>query len=204
MFGTSKEDIQDSGNASYLNTPYLGDAVLSNVFVEDINSKSGDTYPNVLKFQFIVLGKDILDNDVKGQIVEKAEFPPRDTDTPDKIRNKTGRIGYIMKYFMKEEDVLISNVNSWAEFVDVVVKRFEKNGSYSSVPVRLKVVGNVYNGNANVQIPNYKGFLQGEDSMSAISFSNNEMKANREYIQAIQEPEAEPSALVGDDEADLF
>lgn len=202
-FGTSKEEIQDSGNASYLSMPYLGEARLSSVVVEDIESKSGDLYPDVLKFQFKVLGEDVAGNDVKGQIVEKAEFPPRDDDDQKKITNKTGRIGYIMKYFMPEEDVLINNVSSWREFADVVVKRFEKNSGYSDVPVKLKVVGNVYNGNANVQIPNYKGFLQGEQSDSAITFSKNELAANREYMQAQTLPD-DNVEVVASDPDDLF
>lgn len=202
-FGTSKAEIQDSGNASYLSMPYLGEARLASVFVEDIESKSGDVFPDVLKFQFKVLGEDVQGNDVKGQIVEKAEFPPREDDDQKKITNKTGRIGYIMKYFMPEEDVLINNVSSWREFADVVVKRFEKNSGYVDVPVKLKVVGNVYNGNANVQIPNYKGFLQGKDSESAITFSKNELSANREYIQAQTVPDDNVQTVETDPD-DLF
>lgn len=202
-FGTSKAEIQDSGNASYLSMPYLGEARLTSVVVEDIESKSGDLFPDVLKFQFKVLGEDVVGNDVKGQIVEKAEFPPREDDDQKKITNKTGRIGYIMKYFMPEEDVLINNANSWREFVDIVIKRFEKNSGYVDIPVKLKVVGNVYNGKANVQIPNYKGFLQGESSDSAITFSKNELSANREYIQVQTVPD-DNVEVVESDPDDLF
>lgn len=208
QFGTSKDNIQDSGQAPFLSMPYLGPARLVKVYKEDIEGKDGTTYPNVLKFQFKVLGEDIEGNNVKGHIIEKAEFPPREDDDQEKVNNKTGRIGYIMKYFMSEEDAIIdgSQIKNWEHFVDTVLKRFEKNSDFNEVPVRLKVPANVYNGSANLQIPNYKGFLQGKDSDHSISFSRSEQQDNRKYQEAQTLPgdDEEPVGVGAGDADDLF
>lgn len=205
-FGTNKDNIQESGQAPYLNKPYLGEARLVKVYKEDIKGNDGTVYPDVLKFQFKLKGEDVEGNSVKGHITEKAEFPPKEDDTPEKVNNKTGRVGYIMKYFMPEEDVIIEDVDSWAEFTDKVLRRFKKHDDYPEVPIKIKAVGNVYKGNANIQIPNYKGFIQGKDSEHSLSFSQSELQDNRKYLEAQTLPsDDEPAgASSGEDADDLF
>lgn len=206
----SEEDVQSSGNAPFLTMPYLGKARLVDVYSETIEGKDGTEYPNVLQFRFKTFGKDIQGNDVKGHVIEKTEFPPREDDDPDKVDNKRKRVGYIMKYFIPMEEIVGQekgiDADNWEQFVQEVIKRFEAHDDYDEVPIKIKVPANIYQGEANLQIPNYKGFIQGKDSEEAISFTSNEMKDNKEYVQLQTEPDegAPDGATDGMNEDDVF
>lgn len=49
--------------------------------------------------------------------------------------------------------------------------------------IRLKVLGNVYQGNARVQTPLYPGFISDEESESPVTLSQREEDENREFLR---------------------
>lgn len=185
QFGTSEQNIQDDSGAPRVANPVIGKVKLINVEKRTIKSKDNVEFPNVLAFTWkFVEGEDIAGNDVKGFTAEKLEWEPREDDSQEKVSNKTGRIGYIMKKYLGEEKAIIdgSKIKSWEHFVDTVVKRFEENPDAFKKVTKLKVPANEYKGNVNVEIPNYKGFLQSSKDDNPLAFSRSEEQANAKWL----------------------
>lgn len=197
-FQTSKQGIQDSGGAPRLNYPYIGPARLINVENQTIEGKDGTEYPNVLTFTFELGGTDILDNNVRGQVVEKLEWAPREDDDAQKTQNKIDRIGYIAKYWLGEDKAAAISGNSWEEFINNVVDEFKKLDDYTKKVITLKVTGQVYNGTPSVNIPNYRGFISDDDSASQVTFSKKEIQDNNRYVAEMKSSPTESGDLVED------
>lgn len=209
QFGTDEKNIQDDSGAPRLQNPAIGKVKLSNVEKRTIKSGDGTEFPNVLTFTWkFVDGKDVSGQSIKGFEVEKLEWEPREDDSPEKVRNKTGRIGYIMKKYLGKEKALIdgSKIKSWEHFIDTVVARFEKTPEAFEKITKLKVPANEYQGNVTVDIPNYKGFLQSSKEDNPLAFSRSEEQANAKWmatknLTADAPPEGEPEV---DDDEELF
>lgn len=185
QFGTSEQNIQDDSGAPRLANPAIAKAKLAGVEKVTIKSKDNVEFPNVLKFTWkFTGGEDVAGNDIKGFEVEKLEWEPREEDSQEKVNNKTGRIGYIMKKYLGEEKAIIdgSKIKSWEHFVDTVVDRFEKTPEAFKKTTKLKVPANEYQGKVDVQIPNYKGFLQSSKDDNPLAFSRSERQANAKWL----------------------
>lgn len=110
------------------------------------------------------------------------ELQPREEDEESKVNNKIDRILYIVGKITGQD----KNVQgeTWKDFTDKVVselKPYVENKS-KRPELYLKLIGNVYNGRANLQIPGYKGFLERKDSGKMPTVSQKEQERNKEYI----------------------
>lgn len=198
MLQTSKSGIQDSGGAPRLTNPYLGPCKLTDVKVEDITSKDGKVFENCLIFTFTLEGEDIAGNDVSGFIVQKTEWPIRQDDDQQKTQNKLDRVGYILKYIVGEEKAASVAGRDWAEYAQSALQ-IANSVEYSEIPLRVKVVGDTY-GTPSVEIPNYRGFLEGKDSSAPIAFSPKEERKNAKYMAAKSTSPDSDDDLMGTDE----
>lgn len=198
-FGPDKDDVQESQRKPELSYPYCGNGYLNDVF----GDQYGEDDKDVLVFQFVATD----DEKFKGEDAEydevafrKIEWPPRDRDLEEPegggdspFQNAVKRVVYISKYFLGEETALkVADFEAadphewWSKFRDRVISAF-KEVDYSEKPIRFKVVGNVYQGNARLQMPRYLGFISDENSDEPTSFNDGEKQDNREYISAVSE-----------------
>lgn len=198
MLQTSKSGIQDSGGAPRLTNPYLGPCRLTDVRVEDITSKDGVEFKSCLIFTFTLKGEDEAGNDVSGYIVEKTEWPIRDDDDAKKTQNKLDRVGYILKYLVGEDKAAEVAGRDWAEYAQSALQ-IANSVEYSEIPLKIKAVGDTY-GTPSVEIPNYRGFLEGENSSAPIAFSPKEERKNAKYMAAKSTTPDSDDELMGMDE----
>lgn len=209
QFGTDEKNIQDDSGAPRLGNPAIGKVRLSSVEKRTIKSQGGDEFPNVLAFTWkFTDGEDIAGEHIKGFEVEKLEWEPREDDSQEKVSNKTGRVGYIMKKYLGEEKALIdgSKIKSWEHFVDTVVARFEKTPEAFEKVTKLKVPASEYKGEVTFGIPNYKGFLQSSKEDNPLAFSRSEKQANAKWLtqqSLTADPAPEETPEIGDDD-ELF
>lgn len=209
-FGTSEETIQDQSGAPQVNNPAIGKVKLNSVHKTTIKKSDGTEFPNVLVFEwkFMPGAQDIVGNDIAGFTAQKLEWEPREEDDQEKVNNKTGRTGYVMAKYLGEEKAIIdpSNIKSWEHFVDTVVKRFEATPEAFEKVMKLKAPANKWQGKLNIEIPNYKGFLQSSKKDNALAFSKKEEQVNAEYLASKNLAADAPPEAGGSDlsEEELF
>lgn len=180
MFKASENATEGTG-LSYLDMPYCGPAKIRDVSIEEINNT-----PNCFKVTFGDLnGTDVKGNDIKpGTTHEHVEWKP-DADTDDKkIQSRVDRIAYIAGKVAPKERVESISADSWDGYIAAVKELMEQAG-YSSKQLYIKVLGNVYNGNARVRFPGYRDFLSEE---ADLGFSAREQAENEKYLEAIAAP----------------
>jgi len=127
------------------------------------------------------------------------ELQPRESDEKSKTDNKVDRILYIVGKITQDNKEITGD--TWEEFTSNVVKELEPfvNEKENRPELFLKLVGNVYNGRANLQIPGYKGFLERVDSGSMPTVSKSEDQKNQEYLNfGSGSPDKEESADLPD------
>lgn len=110
------------------------------------------------------------------------EFKPREEDNQDKLERKRDRILYILDK-VTNKDIKI-DAESWEDFTSKVKAELDKFSGKNSPVLYIKLVGNVYNGNARLQFPNYYGgCLSRKDENKKPTVSKSEQKKNDEYNQ---------------------
>jgi hypothetical protein len=180
MFNSNKEDIQDGGG--YMSPGIHDNVKITKVEAHEITAKSDLKY-NVL---------DITFTNGKNESFNHRLFDPMHTEDEEKrdknAQNIANDIAYIGgKATGKDVEVTASN---WEELTALAVKVIPVNG----VLYKLKLNGNVYNGNARVQITSYPGWLKTMASNESIKFSRKENESNAEYHAHMNPQAASASA----------
>lgn len=120
-----------------------------------------------------------------GQFTIRLFNPDEDSDEKRKEKNQeyySNLISYILKK-IKNVEVIVPSVSSFEELKNWTIAQL--GNGYSTVPLIIKIIGNVYNNKANIQITKYFGWLERKDSGKLPSFSFNEEQGNKEYINFI-------------------
>lgn len=92
----------------------------------------------------------------------------------------------------------MQKIATWEDFINWAVAMLPAART-SIVPIKFKVVGNVYEGNAFTKIPNYTAkytvpFIQRMDANKELSFTSNEKTDNAKYFGKINAGAAAPDA----------
>lgn len=174
MIGATKEGIQESQYANYLNMPYIGPAVVSNYELTEIAGQD-----NVFSVEFELQGSDIKDQNVEGFIHSRLEFEP---EGDEKLQKAVDRIAYFAKKFAAEEDVMAIKGQNWRDYCSKMIQLLNAH-NVKGAEATIKVIGNVYNGKARVQSPKYPGWISTDGK--PLVFSKKEMEANAEYLAAL-------------------
>lgn len=216
-FGPDSEDVQESQRKPEITYPYCGNGYLNDVFGDEY----GDNDKKVLVFQFVGTDDEKFmgeDKEYDELAFRKVEWPPREQDLEEPegggdspFQNAVKRIVYIAKYFLGEETAIkLADFEAptaddyWEKLRARVISAFE-DVNYSEKPIRFKLVGNVYQGNARLQMPRYLGFMSDENSEEPVSFNDGEKQDNREFISAVSETpdSSEDFDEEGDDELEF-
>jgi hypothetical protein len=223
-FGASAEELNDAGTKAYLQTPYVGGAKLTKVSAEEIELRD-NRKAEVLDIEYVVDGApadDLLGlPEVKpGLVFTHREWKPRgiDENTPDesgdrpdsfdKVNNLIKRVGYILKYVVGAEmaaKIIQFEANTYPEAWNQLTTRVKAGIAKASedrpvlpATVEIKVLGEVYEGNARVQFPKYLGFMGNEASGDSVSFTKKEKARVAEWV-AFQRAQSAVTAESSDD-----
>jgi hypothetical protein len=179
MFKSKKENTVDS--AGYMSPGIHDNIHIVEVKGHEIEAKSGAKY-NVLDIVF--------QNAVKEQHNHRM-FNPADGDEAKREDNEeriASQLAYIAgKMQGKEMEV---DVEDWDGLCAWAVENIPTN----KIALRIKLLGNVYNDNARVQISSYPGWLKTMASKEPVKFSRKEAESNQEYWAKMN-----PSASSGGD-----
>lgn len=181
----NKDSLQGGDFAPRITDPYLGPAKLVTYKSQEIKKESTGEEWNILNFEFL-----LLDDDVKGLVHQTALYEPDPTDD-DKIDKSNARIGYILKYFVGEDNAIncVNAATSWANLCINVGKVLEHTRSeWENKIVTIKVLGSVYQGKNRLDFPGYKGFITDENSEKQLTWGIKELKSNQDYLAAINTP----------------
>lgn len=185
MFKATKEATTES-SVNYLNKPYCGPAEVTNIELKEIAGSD-----NNFVVTFSLLGEDSEGKQVTGSIYNRTEWAPTADTADDKVQNAIGRIAYFAAKFVPEEEVLAVEGQNWRDYCSKIMQLLQKH-EVTGKGANIKVIGNVYNGKARVGSPKYAGWIYTDGTMP--SFSNKELEANREYIEAKNAAPSEAAA----------
>lgn len=167
MFKSSKEGIQE-GNVS------MSPGIHDNVHLTGIKAH---THKDKKDREWQVL--DITFKNAKKEIHTHRIFNPAQGDQAKLEDNATtiaNQLSYIAtKLQGKDAEV---EAESWEDLCNWAIENIPTN----KVPLKVKLLGNVYNGQANVQITKYTGWLKTMASGETIRFSKKENEANAAYF----------------------
>lgn len=167
-YGANSKDIKD---VSYLGIG-IHDATLSKVSIDPFTDKSEKVW-DVIDFTF---------KGSQGEFTIRSFNPDDDTDDEKKGKNQvyiSNLIAYILKKIKNAEVEVPSTLSSFTELKNWAIAQLGTN--YMNIPLVIKLVGNVYNGKANVQVTKYFGWLERKDSGKLPIFSKGEEAKNLEY-----------------------
>ncbi len=170
-YGAKSSDINEKS--------YLGYGEHSGVHITDISA-------GVKKRQKSEETDDVCDvtfTGLQGQFQLRMFNPDVDTDEERKAKNQE-YISKLMSYILKKlknKDIDVPAVGSWKELTDWFISQAGQKADYNKVSLELKLVGNVYNDKANVQVTRYFGWLERTDSGKKVKFSANEIASNNAY-----------------------
>lgn len=120
------------------------------------------------------------------------EVDATDSKFEEKSDNQVKRIGHILSKFISKEIIDANNATDWASYKAWVMTAL--GSAYKGVKVDFKVIGNVYQGKATSDFPNYLGFIV--KAAEPISFSASEIAANAAYAKATAAtPDSESGAV---------
>jgi hypothetical protein len=209
-FGANKENIQDEERVPQLDTPFLGEAYLKNVALD--NQLGNDNY-RVLQMEFICLPPNeagfSMDSPKQFRVTEwepdEEDAIPDDPDEDSDIQKMLDRLAYRLKYWIGSEEeaaeVVQMKGDSLAEAWDNLRERIVE-AMHPHVPgdtvenprenddvkvVRIKVLGSVYYSSrdqtqkASLGMPNYPGVISDDDSEYPVSLSPREKDDNKEW-----------------------
>lgn len=174
MFNVGSDTQGDS--VLRLQTPGIYKASLQSVEVKNIERKDGTiAAEKALVFSF---------NTTDGSF-QHIEYQPNDKSTDKSIENLKKRVKHIMLRFMSEEQTHMT-ANNWDEYTAAIISKMNAAG-YTEKDVWIKVIGNVYQGKANLQFPKYLGFISESDNMQ---LSKAEVAGNAEWARTLEEIKA--------------
>lgn len=200
MFGTkiTKEELTTAATPKYaprISKPYLGPAVLTKAGRVDIGRDDMEK-KTTIQFEFKCLAPE-----TKGLTHQHTEWNPNDDDPTkleSKIKNLKLRLGYMLGYFVDEDEAVdvINSAESWEQLVDGISALLERGKEgWQSKAVSIKVLGSVWNGSTKLAFPNYLGFISDENSAQVVAFSTKEIANNREYLDALESPSSSSAEL---------
>lgn len=183
-YGAKSSDISE--------VSYLGYGEHGNIRIADISAglkkrKNSETEDDVC---------DVVFKNAQGQYQQRMFNPDNDADAARKEKNQeyySKLMAYILKKLKGKDIEVPSTINNWKELTDWFIKEAGQKAEYSKVLLQLKLVGNVYDGKANVVTTRYFGWLERMDSEKKIKFSANELQSNAEYdrFMADKKPKTE-------------
>lgn len=127
----------------------------------------------------------------KGGKFQLRTFNP-DTGTDEVKKEKNSEyasklFAYIAKKLTGKEQEVPTTISSFEELTVWFLETIGPKEVYSKVPVNFKLVGNEYNGKANIQVTKYFGWLERVDSEKKPKFSPNEIASNNAYDKFLRE-----------------
>jgi len=201
--GASEEAFEEDNGDAYLNQPFLGRARLEEIVKAEY---SDGEYP-VIEVTFRCLGPNKVPNyDFDGdRLHTHAEFPfdredfqVGEDEDMSSAQKQADRIAWILGYFMPEEVALqavqISDADTvdeaWEQLRSQVTAAFEQYAD-TEKDVKIKVDATVYNGEARIQTPYYKGWIEDEDSDHTLNWSRSDQQDAKSWARA---QDAEPES----------
>jgi len=170
-YGSKSTDIKESAK---MGVGIHENVTVTSVVAQTIEYKNGDS-GDVLDITFT---KD------KGLASEEdfmlRTFNPESGNETYLEKNKEhagALVTYIASKVTGEESEIPDTVDSWKSFTKAAIKLIPINDTTLSI----KLVGNVYNGKANIQVTRYWGWLTRTDSGKKLKFSQNELGDNAQY-----------------------
>lgn len=147
-YGSKSENLRESSS--------LGVGIHSNVALKEVKAhttepkkEGADTY-EVLDFTF---------KNAKGDQYTYRVFNPEKGDAlkiEQNAKDAADKVVYILAKLSGKPVEIPDTIESWEEFCAFVKDALPKD--YDKIALEIKLIGNVYNGRANVQAPNiYKG-----------------------------------------------
>jgi len=210
-FGANTESVQEDSRMPQLDTPFLGEAYLQDV---RIDNELGSSNYRVLIMEFVCLPPNEANfkmNSTKQHRI--VEWEPRDEDLEvgpnddvPRVQKQMDRLAYRLKYWIGEEEAINvvqmqgdSLAEAWDSLRERIVKAMDPHVPNAAVEnprenddvkiVRIKVNGSVYYSQrdqtqkSSLGVPNYKGVISDENSEYPVSLSQNEQESNREWAE---------------------
>lgn len=185
-----------------IGTPYLGGAELLNVAPASADNGSWEA----LDFTFRA-----TEGDQKGAVYNHREFSVDENDpkAQSKGENLVARLVYILSYFTtgdraaKMEEIAaaingaLAKDESFDNLRNTVIKIAESLNYTAKTDLRMKLVGNVYRGKANVGFTGYIGFLADDRSEGPFNFGPNEVQQNAKYSAFRSTPSTDAGEVGG-------
>ena len=176
-YGSKSSDIKDSSN---LGTG-IHEVVLAEAKAQTVTTAKGD---------FEVL--DYVFKNINGDQFQYRIFNPETSTKVEKAeKDASDKVVYIASKVSGKEKELPA-VESWNEFTETAISLLPKD--YNKVPLSIKLIGNVYNGKANVQTNNLYnggwiggGWLERKDSGKVLVLSVQDKKSIAEYEAFLME-----------------
>lgn len=178
-FGASKSGNYDGG----LSIPSLPPGIYHDVELEKVEftkstKKDGENGKNILTFLF----------KTPQGYYQRTEWEvlSEDKDAEKKAANLVKRVEHIMRQFVGV-DVIESNPSTTFEQYGNWVVNILSPVIKGVKDLEIKIIGNVWNGKATSDFPNYVGFIARKmrKTYKPLSFSAQEIAANKEYIDFI-------------------
>lgn len=150
------------------------------------------------------------DTEHQGQRFNYVEFSPREQDfqaeegQASNAKLQVSKIGHVVSKLTTLDEDEVSDLirlkgttieDAWQNLVDNVLKAIEEYAidDLHERVFRMKLIGNVYQGNANAQTPRYTPFLRDvEAGDPALTFSNYEENRNAEFRNFMSDSPDDP------------
>lgn len=187
--GGSTEELNEGGLPGP-SEPGIYNARLDEISTEDFTSNSDEVFENPFRIFFTL--KDSEGNEYQ---FSHMEFAPREDEDETKIQNKANRLLHLVKEITGRN--MKFNDEEWTDAIEKVKKALDQYCGKNSPELCVKILGNVYNGKARLQIPGYLPFIKRKEESDRLFISKNEKKKNEEYLKEIQDqPDKEEDDLV--------
>lgn len=227
-FGANEENIQDEERMPRLDTPFLGDAYLKDVRID--NELGNDNY-RVLQMDFVCLPPNdagfSLENPKQFTLTywepDEEDTVPESPDEDSNLQKTLDILAYRLKYWIgseKEAAKIVqmqggSLAEAWDNLRERVVKAMDEYvpGTDLENPrenenvkiVRIKILGSVYfskrdqEQKSNIDMPNYKGTISDDDSDYPVSLSPREKDDNRKWADFKGSTPSDTEDVAGDE-----
>lgn len=211
-YGANKDNLQEESRAPRLDTPFLGEAYLRDVQID--NELGSDNY-RVLKLEFMCLppneSRFSMESEKVYRVVEwepdEEDAIPDSPDEDSNIQRMLDRIAYRLKYWIGSEEEAAEIVQmrgdslaeAWDNLRERVVEAMAPHvpGDTLEDPrsqdeykiVRIKVTGSVYFSSKNqtqkssFDMPNYKGVISDDNSDYPVTLGPGEKDGNKEWAE---------------------
>lgn len=210
-YGANAENIQDDERIPQLDTPFLGEAYLKDV---RLDNELGDDNYRVLQMEFICLSPNearfSMDSPKQHRVTywepDEEDTLPGD-DGVTNIQKMLNRLAYRLKYWIGSEEKAAEVVQmrgdslaeAWDNLRERIVKAMDPHVPGEAVDnprenddvkiVRIKILGSVYFSNrdqtqkSSLSMPNYKGVISDNDSEYPVSLGPREKDDNKEWAE---------------------